>query len=617
MIDNKISHEDYKKKIKSVKNAINRIKRGDRIFIGSGCAEPQLLTSTLVEESTYLEDNEVLHTMTLGVAAYTEPTCTDKFRHNAFFIGPNVRGAVNEGRADYTPIFVSEIPKLIEDGLIPIDVALIQITPPDEHGYCSLGVSVDIVKSVVEHADLVIAEMNPQMPRTMGESFVSVDEIDVIVENDAPIPEFIDPHPDEVAEAIGINVSDLVEDGSTLQIGLGTAPYSALKYLKDKKDLGVHTDMFSDWIIDLIDEEVITNQRKSINHGKVVASFCMGSKKLYYYIDNNPFFEFYPSQYTNDPFIISQNEKMVVINSAIEVDLTGQVCMDSIGYQFYSGIGGRVDFIRGAARSKGGKSIVALPSTAENGMVSRIVTHLREGADVTATRGDVYYVVTEYGVAYLHGKSIRERALALISIAHPKFREELLKQAKEKKFVYQDQVLPTVTRYPKEWEMYKTLKEGEKVFFRPIKATDESMLRNLFYLLSDETVYLRFFGPLKSFPHYRMQRFVNVDYIERMAIVGTLRNGEKEDIIAVGSYNVDEKTNMAEVAFVIHDDWQNKGIGTFILDYLIKIAKENGIAGFTANVLGTNRRMLHVFHKTGYNIDSKFDYGNYEISFRF
>ncbi|MDY6959608.1 MAG: hypothetical protein SVK08_10685, partial [Halobacteriota archaeon] len=249
MIDNKISHEDYKKKIKSVKNAINRIKRGDRIFIGSGCAEPQLLTSTLVEESTYLEDNEVLHTMTLGVAAYTEPTCTDKFRHNAFFIGPNVRGAVNEGRADYTPIFVSEIPNLIEDGLIPIDVALIQITPPDEHGYCSLGVSVDIVKSVVEHADLVIAEMNPQMPRTMGESFVSVDEIDVIVENDAPIPEFIDPHPDEVAEAIGINVSDLVEDGSTLQIGLGTAPYSTLKYLKDKKDLGVHTDMFSDWII--------------------------------------------------------------------------------------------------------------------------------------------------------------------------------------------------------------------------------------------------------------------------------------------------------------------------------------------------------------------------------
>ncbi|MDY6930951.1 MAG: GNAT family N-acetyltransferase [Halobacteriota archaeon] len=617
MIDNNLTQGDYSKKIKSVKNAINRIKRGDRIFIGSGCAEPQLLTSTLVEESTYLEDNEVLHTMTLGVAAYTEPTCTDKFRHNAFFIGPNVRGAVNEGRADYTPIFVSEIPKLIEDGLIPIDVALIQITPPDEHGYCSLGVSVDIVKSVVEHADLVIAEMNPQMPRTMGESFVSVDDIDVIVENDALIPEFIDPHPDEVAEAIGINVSDLVEDGSTLQIGLGTAPYSTLKYLKDKKDLGVHTDMFSDWIIDLIDEGVITNQRKSINHGKVVASFCMGSKKLYYYIDNNPFFEFYPSQYTNDPFIISQNEKMVAINSAIEVDLTGQVCMDSIGYKFYSGIGGRADFIRGAARSKGGKSIIALPSTAENGMVSRIVTHLREGADVTATRGDVYYVVTEYGVAYLHGKSIRERALALISIAHPKFREELLKQAKEKKFVYQDQVLPTVTRYPKEWEMYKTFKGGEKVFFRPIKATDESMLRNLFYLLSDETVYLRFFGPLKSFPHYRMQRFVNVDYIERMAIVGTLRNGEKEDIIAVGSYNVDEKTNMAEVAFVIHDDWQNKGIGTFILDYLIKIAKENGIAGFTANVLGTNRRMLHVFHNTGYNIDSKFDYGNYELSFRF
>ncbi len=617
MIDNKISHEDYRKKIKSVKNAINRIKRGDRIFIGSGCAEPQLLVRTLVEESTHLEDTEVLHTMTLGVAAYTEPKFTEKFRHNAFFIGPNVRDAVTEGRADYTPIFVSEIPELIEDGLIPIDVALIQITPPDEHGYCSLGVSVDIVKSVVDHVDLIIAEMNPQMPRTMGESFVNVDDIDVIVENDAPILEFKDPESDEVAKAIGMNVSDLVEDGSTLQIGLGTAPYATIEYLKDKKDLGVHTDMFSDWIIDLTDEGVITNERKAINTGKVVASFCMGSRKLYYYIDSNPFFEFYPSQYTNDPFVISQNEKMVAINSAIEVDLTGQVCMDSIGYQFYSGIGGRADFIRGAARSKGGKSIIALPSTAGDETISRIVPHLREGADVTATRGDVYYVVTEYGVAYLHGKSIRERTLALISIAHPKFREELLMRAKKQKYVYQDQVLPTVTRYPKEWELHKTMARGEKLFFRPIRATDETMLRSLFYSLSDETIYLRFFGPLKSFPHYRMQRFVNVDYIERMAIVAILRNGEKEDIIAVGRYNVDEKTNMAEVAFVIHDDWQNVGIGTFLLNYLIQIAKENEVTGFTANVLGTNRRMLHVFHNTGYNIESKFDYGSYELSFKF
>ena len=613
----KIYQKEYEEKIKTATQAISRISYGDRIFIGSGCAEPQLLVKTLVEEAKLVEDAEIMHTMTLGVAAYTEPKFTDKFRHNAFFIGPNVREAVTEGRADYAPIFVSEIPKLIEDGLIPIDVALISVTPPDEHGFCSLGVSVDIVKSVVKSANMIIAEVNPKMPRTMGESYVSVQDIDILVENDAAILEFNVPEPDEIAKSIGMNVSDLIEDGSTLQIGLGTVPYATLEFLKDKKDLGIHTDMFTDGIIDLIEQGVITNSKKTIHKGKVVASFCMGSKRLYDYIDGNPFFEFYQSQYTNDPFVIGQNDKMVAINSAIEVDLTGQVCMDSIGYQFYSGVGGRADFIRGAIRSKGGKSIIALPSTAMNGKTSRIVSHLKEGAGVTATRGDVYYVVTEYGVAYLHGKTIRERVLALICIAHPKFREDLLTAAKEHRYVYQDQVMPTVTKYPKKWETHMTLKDETDLFFRPIKATDETMLRNLFYSLSDETVYLRFFGPIRSMPHYRLQSFVNVDYIERMAIVGILKNGEKEEIVAVGRYTVDKKTNMAESSFVVHDNWQNNGIGTFLLDYLIEIAKENRILGLTAYVLGMNRCMLHVFHKVDYKVESKFEYGSYEISFKF
>jgi len=444
-----------------------------------------------------------------------------------------------------------------------------------------------------------------------------VQDIDILVENDAAILEFNVPEPDEIAKSIGMNVSDLIEDGSTLQIGLGTVPYATLEFLKDKKDLGIHTDMFTDGIIDLIEQGVITNSKKTIHKGKVVASFCMGSKRLYDYIDGNPFFEFYQSQYTNDPFVIGQNDKMVAINSAIEVDLTGQVCMDSIGYQFYSGVGGRADFIRGAIRSKGGKSIIALPSTAMNGKTSRIVSHLKEGAGVTATRGDVYYVVTEYGVAYLHGKTIRERVLALICIAHPKFREDLLTAAKEHRYVYQDQVMPTVTKYPKKWETHMTLKDETDLFFRPIKATDETMLRNLFYSLSDETVYLRFFGPIRSMPHYRLQSFVNVDYIERMAIVGILKNGEKEEIVAVGRYTVDKKTNMAESSFVVHDNWQNNGIGTFLLDYLIEIAKENRILGLTAYVLGMNRCMLHVFHKVDYKVESKFEYGSYEISFKF
>ena len=613
----KVYQEEYKDKIKTAKQAISRISYGDRIFIGSGCAEPQLLVKALVEEAKLVEDAEIIHTMTLGVAAYTEPKFTDKFRHNAFFIGPNVREAVTEGRADYAPVFTSEIPGLIEEGLIPIDVALIQVTPPDEHGYCSLGVSVDIIKSVINGADTVIAEVNPKMPRTMGESFVSVEDIDVLVENDVPILEFNVPEPDEVAKSIGMNVSDLIEDGSTLQIGLGRVPNATLEFLKDKKDIGIHTDMFTDSIIDLIEQGVITNSKKTIHKGKVVSSFCMGSKRLYDYIDGNPSFEFYPSEYVNDPFVISQNDRMVAINSAIEVDLTGQVCMDSIGYQFYSGVGGRADFIRGATRSKGGKSIIVLPSTAMGGKISRIVSHLKEGAGVTATRGDVYYVVTEYGVAYLYGRTIRERVLALICIAHPKFREDLLTAAKEHRYVYQDQVMPTVTSYPKKWETHRTLKDGEDIFFRPIKATDETLLRNLFYSLSDETVYLRFFGPVKSMPHHRLQKFVNVDYTERMAIVGILKKGEKEDIIAVGRYTVDKKTNMAESSFVVHDDWQNKGVGSFLLEYLIEIAKENRILGFTAYVLGMNRCMLHVFHKTPYKIVSKFEYGSYELAFKF
>jgi len=379
--------ERYKDKVTTADKAVSVIKPGDKIFIGSGAAEPQVLVRALVDKASSLADTKIFHIMTLGIAPYTEPKFTDQFRHNAFFIGANTRQAVAEGRADYTPIFLSEIPALFRTGRIPIDVALIQVTPPDKHGYCSYGVSVDIVKSAAESADMVIAEVNSRAPRTMGDSFIHVNDIDLMVPSDEPLLYYKAEEPSDIAYNIGKNISKLIEDGSTLQMGIGGIPDAVLKYLANRKDLGIHTEMFSDGIIELVEKGIITNRKKTIHKDKIIASFCMGSQRLYDFVDNNPLIEFHPTEYVNDPFVIAQNEKMVAINAAIEVDLTGQVCSDSLGELFYSGIGGQVDFIRGAARSKGGKPIIALPSTARNGAVSRIVPTLKPGAGVVTSRG--------------------------------------------------------------------------------------------------------------------------------------------------------------------------------------------------------------------------------------
>ena len=420
----------YEEKVRNPGEAVDVIQSGDHIFIGSGAAEPQRLVEALVARANAVFGTEIVHIMTLGIAPYAEPKWGDNFRHNALFIGPNVREAVAQGRADYTPIFLGEIPQLFETGRVPIDVALIQVSPPDQHGYCSYGVSTDVVKPATEAANLVIAEVNDQMPRTLGDSFLHVDDIDFLVPVDYPILETQVGVADEIARNIGKYIANLIEDGSTLQMGIGTIPDSVLYYLRDKKELGIHTEMFSDGMMHLVELGVITNMKKTLHKGKIVAAFCMGSRKLYDFVENNPFIEFRPVSYTNDPFVISQNDRMVSINSALEVDLTGQVCADSLGAYFYSGIGGQVDFVRGAARSKGGKPIIALPSTAADGSVSRITAQLKPGAGVVTSRGDVHYVVTEWGVAYLHGRTIQERALALISIAHPKFRPDLIRQAK-------------------------------------------------------------------------------------------------------------------------------------------------------------------------------------------
>ncbi|MBS4027787.1 MAG: acetyl-CoA hydrolase/transferase family protein [Ignavibacteriales bacterium] len=431
----------YKSKLRTPEDAVKIVQSGQRVYVHPGCAMPEVLVNAMCDRYLELEDVEVLHLLTVGQTKYSLPEMEEHFRHNALFIGKNVRKAVNDGRADFTPVFLSEIPGLFYRGILPIDVALIHVSPPDEHGFCSFGVGVECTKPATEVAKKIIAQVNPQMPRTLGDCFIHIDKLTYCVEVDVPIKELPQVDKDttteetEVYQKIGKNIADVIEDGSTLQLGIGSIPDAVLSYLGNKKHLGLHTEMFSDGVIKLVEDGVITNEMKTLHAGKIISSFALGTRPLYDFIDNNPIIEFHPSHYTNDPFIIAKNDKMVAINSAIEVDITGQVCADSIGKTFYSGFGGQVDFIRGAARSKDGKPVVALPSTAKNGLLSRIVPTLTMGAGVTTSRGDVHFVVTEFGVADLYGKTIRQRAKALIDIAHPKFQEELERYAVERKWL--------------------------------------------------------------------------------------------------------------------------------------------------------------------------------------
>ncbi|MEW6749618.1 MAG: GNAT family N-acetyltransferase [Candidatus Latescibacterota bacterium] len=610
----------HQAKVATADQAVADIRRGQRVFIGSGAAEPQALVAALAARGENLADNQIIHIRSLGVAPYAQSKFSDKFRYNTFFIGDNVRGAVSDGRADYTPIFLSEVPGLFRSGRAPVDVALIQVTPPDEHGFCSYGVSVDIVKAAAECAGRVVAEVNPRMPRTLGDSFIHVDHLDVLVENETPIFEFPHAPSDEVARRIGRHIAELVEDGATLQMGIGTIPDSVLAELGSHHDLGVHTEMLSDGIVHLIEKGVVNGSRKTLHRGKVVTSFALGTQRLYDFIDDNPLFEFYPEEYVNDPFVIARNHCMVAINAALEIDLTGQVCSDSLGTYFYSGIGGQVDFIRGAARSEGGKPIIALPSTAVvNGQrVSRIVSMLKPGAGVVTSRGDVHYVVTEFGAVDLHGRSIRERALGLIHIAHPDFREELMEAARQRRFVYADQVaVPGVGREElEELESRFAAENGATVRFRPIEPTDEPLIQELFYRSSEQTIYMRFFAYLKAMPHSRAQQLVTVDYDTSLALVGTVPEGQREVIIAVGRYTRDPQTTCADCAFTVRDDWQDKGVGRYLVQRLMEIARRRGITAFSADVLVQNTRMMHVFHLCAPGpVQSRIEEGSYHLTF--
>jgi acyl-CoA hydrolase len=426
---------EYTKKLQTADAALEFLKSGMRVYIHPGCAEPATLVESMMHRAPELRDVQIVDMRTMGLAPYCDPEMACHFRHSAVFIGPNVRDAIDEGRADYIPIDLSEVEELFESGAMPLDLALIQVSPPDSHGFCSFGIGVDTTLTATKCARYVIAQVNSYMPRTYGDSYIHISEINAVVESSRPLCEFKQPVVTDMHVRIARNVASLIEDGAVLQTGIGGIPDAVLPFLMDRRDLGIQSELVTDAVIPLIEAGVITGARKNFKPRKIILGFVVGTKRIFQFVDNNPLFEFHPTSYSNDPALIARNDNMVAINSALQVDLTGQVCSDSFGIRFYSGIGGQVDFLRGASRSKGGKPIIAIGSTAKNSTVSRIVPTLAPGAGVVTTRGLVRYVVTEHGVAYLHGKSIRERAKVLIEIADPKFRDELYDYCEQTKWL--------------------------------------------------------------------------------------------------------------------------------------------------------------------------------------
>jgi acyl-CoA hydrolase len=601
---------------------MERLRKGNTVFIGSACAAPLFLVRAL---GKYLRKHRdifsapgSLRLVTLGVETPPEPFF-NHFRRNSFFIDAFSREAVNRGQVDYAPVFLSRVPSLFRDGFLQADMALLQCSPPDRHGYMSLGISVDMAKAVIETARLTAVQVNRRMPRVHGDTFIHIDQANYVIPYDEPLREYRRGPDREIASRIGRYVASLIEDGDTLQVGYGSIPDAILANLHAKRELGIHTELIGDGIVDLMKKGVVDNSRKTVDRGKTVATFCMGSASTYAYLHENPSFAFRTLDYTNNPLIIASQRNMVAINSALEVDLSGQSTAQSLGKFNYSGFGGQTDFMRGAALSKGGKSILTVPSTSADGKKSRIVPYLSEGAGTTLTRGDVHYVVTEYGIAYIHGKSVRERALELVSVAHPRFRPLLIETARTSGLIYSDQAFIPGEKgtYPEHLETYRTTGKGIHVFLRPIRITDEPLLREFFFSLSERSSFRKFISDRVEISHRQLQELVVIDYTEEMAILAIRGTREKEEILGLGRYYIDPSTRLAEVAFAVRDDSQNLGIGSLLLSYLTYLARRQGLIGFTADVVRDNEPMLHVFETGGFRMEKQTTAGLVELKMYF
>ena len=584
---------DLGPKLVSAEKALATIRPGSRVYLGTGCAAPRSLIAGLEAMLPGPADLELVSFVTTSALPQQAGAPHSRYRHRAFFVGSDVRDLAGCGKLDYVPISLEEVPMLLASGLLPIDVALLQVSLPDVRGFVSLGVSVDLAPAVLGVARRVIAEVNPAMPRTHGESFVHLDRFDALVSVDAPLAEYRHPETGEVAERVARYIASIIEDGSTLQIGLGRVPNEALRHLTDRRDLGIHSDVITDAVVDLMEAGVVTGRRKTRHRDRIVASYCLGTRRLYDVVDDNPRFAFLPIDQVCDPQEVAANAHMVSITQAFAVDLTGQVCVDQFEGEFYGGVSTQAGFIRGAARSPGGKPIICLASTTDDG-ASRIKPLLEAGDGVGIARSDVHYVVTEYGIAYLFGKSIRERAVALIELAHPRWRDELLATAKRLGYVPPEQYLASQAAYPVHEERTVALKSGAKVLIRPARAADAGALQALFHRLSPDDVYTRFFRRVRALSYAELQTLCNVNHETEVAFLATTGPREREEVVGSACYFLNPTTNLAEVAFMVAPEWQGAGLGSALQARLQEYAVGRGVRGFVAEILLQNQRMLRL-----------------------
>jgi acyl-CoA hydrolase/L-amino acid N-acyltransferase YncA len=581
---------DLGAKLVDAQKALAAIRPGSRVYLGTGCAAPRHLIATLESLEPGPADLEFVSFLATLASPATQAS---RYRHRSFFVGSDIRDLQASGRLDYVPISLEEVPALLANGRLPIDVALLQVSPPDARGFVSLGVSVDLAPAVLGVARHVIAEINPAMPRTHGSSFVHIDRFDAFVDVDTPVTEYRHPPAGETADRVARYIAAIIEDGSTLQIGLGRVPNEALHHITDRRDLGIHSDVITDGVMSLVEAGVVTGRRKTLHRDRIVTSYCLGTRRLYDFVHDNPRFDFQPIEEVCDPRAVAANHRMVSITQAFAIDLTGQVCVDQLEGQFYGGLSTQAAFIRGAARSPGGKPIVCLASTTDEG-ASRIKPLLAAGDGVGIARSDVHYVITEYGIAYLFGKSIRERALAMIEVAHPDHRDTLVEAARQLGYVPREQYLASHNAYPVQEERRQTFANGDELLIRPAHAADADALRALFHLLSPDDVYTRFFRRVRSLSYQDLQTLCNVNHETQVAFLAVTGPRENEVVVGSGCYFLNATTNLAEVAYMVAPDWQGQGLGTALQTRLQEYAMARGVKGFVAEILANNARMVRL-----------------------